>query len=620
MSTLRALTMSFFNELKRRNVFKVAAAYLIVGWLIMQGGEVMAPALNLPGWVNSMLAFFLILGFPLAMVFAWAFEMTPEGIKKEKDVDRSQSITGDTGVKLNRSITIVLVLALGFFAFDKFVLDPKRDAELVKTTQTAAEQVAPTAQAKLEEPTGDGGPADNSIAVLPFVNMSDDGANEYFSDGLSEELLNLLAKIPELKVAARTSSFQFKGKTGDIDTIASQLKVAHVLEGSVRKAGNQVRITAQLIKADDGYHLWSETYDRTLENIFVVQDEIAAAVVDALKVTLLGEATPVVKEANPEAYALFLQGRYWHNQLSKENAVKSVDAYQRAIDIDPDYAPAWAGLAMTTLHQAGQSWVDLEAGVAKAYEAARHSVKLDPELALGWVSLSLIQSNYQWKWTDSNESLQTALKLEPNASYVLTAAGLLEKSLGRLDKSVAHARQASALDPLNQRALEALAGRLEAAGLLREAEEIARHLYVLNPDYAGAHTTIAWILLRQGKAEQALAEAEKDTDDFWGTLLIQLSLYSLGRHAEADAKQAYLIEKFHTFGAYQIAESYAWQNKPDEAFKWLDKAYEQHDPGMGSLLTDQTLLNLHSDPRWTQILEMVGLLKYWQELQVAAKS
>jgi adenylate cyclase len=606
--------MSFFAELKRRNVFKVAAAYIIVGWLIMQGGEVMAPALNLPGWVNSMLAFFLILGFPLAIIFAWAFEMTPDGIKKEKDVDRSQSITGVTGTKLNHTITIVLVLALGFFAFDKFVLDPKRDAELVEATRIAAGKAAPPIETGIAQTATDNTPEDKSIAVLPFVNMSDDGANEYFSDGLSEELLNLLAKIPELKVAARTSSFQFKGRTGDIDTIASQLKVAHILEGSVRKSGNQVRITAQLIKADDGYHLWSETYDRTLENIFVVQDEIATAVVDALKVTLLGEATPVVKEANPEAYALFLQGRYWYNQTNKENAVKSVDAYQRAIDIDPNYAPAWAGLAMTTLRQAGQNWVNLEAGVAKAYEAARHSVELDPELALGWVSLSLIQGNFQWNWADSNASMQTALSLEPNASYVLTAASRLAINLGRFDQAVAHARKASALDPLNQPALDALAGRLEAANLLPEAEEIARHLYVLNPNYAGAHTTIAWMLLRQGKAEQALAEAEKETDDFWGTLIRQLSLYSLGRHAEADAKQAYLIENFHTFGAYQIAESYAWQNKPDEAFKWLDKAYEQHDPGMGSLLTDHTMPDLHNDPRWENLLERIGLLEAWNTM------
>ena len=270
--------MSFFSELKRRNVFKVAAAYIIVGWLLLQVSDTLVPALHLPEWFHSGVAFLLIIGFPLAVIFAWAFEMTPDGLKREKEVDRSQSITRVTGQKLNNALIGMLVLALGYFVIDKFVLDPRRDAELVQNNQSE----------KLQEAGADvqGGEefGNKSIAVLPFVNMSDDGANEYFSDGLSEELLNLLAKIPDLKVAARTSSFQFKGKTGDIESIATQLKVANVLEGSVRKSGNQVRITAQLIKADDGYHLWSETYDRTLENIFAVQDEIAAAVVDALKV------------------------------------------------------------------------------------------------------------------------------------------------------------------------------------------------------------------------------------------------------------------------------------------------------------------------------------------------
>ena len=612
--------MSFFNELKRRNVFKVAAAYIIVGWLIMQAGEVMGPALRLPEWINSALAFFLILGFPLAMFFAWAFEMTPEGLKKEKDVDRSQSITAVTGAKLNRTIMVVLVLALGFFAFDKFILDPKRDAQLVQETQKAAEQSARTTETTTTEaiPEKDA-PGEKSIAVLPFVNMSDDGANEYFSDGLSEELLNLLAKIPELKVAARTSSFQFKGQTGDIDTIAKQLKVANVLEGSVRKAGNQVRITAQLIKADDGYHLWSETYDRTLENIFAVQDEIAAAVVEALKITLLGAAAPVSKQANPEAYALFLQGRYWYNLASKENADKSVDAYQRAIDIDPDYAPAWAGLAISTVYRAGQGWVELDAGVRKARMAAERAVALDPELALGWVSMAKVHGDYKWNWTAANEYMQKALALEPNASDVQYAAGRLAGTLGQLDEAVALYRQAHATDPLNQRAIDAVASILEVAGHLQEAEEVERHLYALNPDYAGIHTTISWILLRQGKAEEALAEVEKETDEFWGGLLKHLSLYSLGRHAEADAEFADFIEKFHDFGAYQIAESYGWRNQHDEAFKWLNIAFDQRDPGMASLLKDHTLRNLQHDPRWEVLLEKMGLLEAWKKMPAKHK-
>ena len=233
--------MSFFDELKRRNVFKVVIAYVVSSWLVAQVAELAADSFGAPDWVMKMFITLLALGFPFVIIFSWAFEMTPEGIKKEKDIDRSQSVTATTGQRLNHTIIGLLVLALGYFVFDKFVTTPDGGQLVQATTPKSAESEQ-----------------DNSIAVLPFVNMSDDSANEYFSDGLSEELLNLLAKIPELKVAARTSSFHFKGKTGDVADIGKQLKVAHVLEGSVRKSGNQVRITAQLVKTADGYHLWSE--------------------------------------------------------------------------------------------------------------------------------------------------------------------------------------------------------------------------------------------------------------------------------------------------------------------------------------------------------------------------
>ena len=255
--------MSFFKELKRRNVFKVAAAYIIIGWLIMQAGEVMRPALHLPEWVNSLLAFFLILGFPLAMFFAWAFELTPDGLKKEKDVDHSKSIAPNTGRKLDFTIIGLLVLALGYFGYDKLVLSPAREIALIEaTTKAATEQVSAEPRAL----TG----TDKSIAVLPFVNMSSDPEQEYFSDGITEEILNHLAKNRELQVAARTSVFSFKGHDQDIRQIGEMLNVGTILEGSVRKDGEYIRITAQLIRASDGFNLWSESYDRKLENIFAI--------------------------------------------------------------------------------------------------------------------------------------------------------------------------------------------------------------------------------------------------------------------------------------------------------------------------------------------------------------
>jgi TolB-like protein len=295
--------VSLFRELKRRNIFKVAAAYIIVGWLLLQVSDVLVPALYLPDWFHSGIAFLLILGFPVAMIFAWAFELTPEGLKRDHEVDRSQSITQQTSRKLDFIIIGLLIAALGYFAWDKFVLAPERKTELVEATTAVVEQTAEI---------------DKSIAVLPFVNMSSDTEQEYFSDGLTEEVLNLLAKIPNLRVIARTSSFAYKGKDVKIAEVANELHVGHVLEGSVRKAGNQLRITAQLIRASDSSHLWSETYDRTLENIFAIQDEIAAAVVSQLKLELLGE-TLGSKQVDPAAYALFLQAQQVRRQYTADS-------------------------------------------------------------------------------------------------------------------------------------------------------------------------------------------------------------------------------------------------------------------------------------------------------------
>jgi TolB-like protein/Tfp pilus assembly protein PilF len=616
--------MSFFNELKRRNVFKVAVAYGIVAWLLLQVSDTLVPALHLPEWFNSGVAFVLIIGFPIAMIFAWAFEMTPEGIKKEKNVDRSHSITAVTGQKLNNAIIGVLVLALAYFAIDKFLLAPGREQPGSGTVaQQTTGQAANTGEAGTLSPTGvDLNTVDEdakvaitnqSIAVLPFINMSEDGANEYFSDGLSEELLNLLAKIPELKVAARTSSFQFKNRTGDIAEIAAQLKVANILEGSVRKSGNQVRITAQLIKADDGYHLWSETYDRTLENIFAVQDEIAAAVVDALKITLLG-ATPVAEKINPDAYASYLQGRYFYNQRSEQNWQKAFAAYQAAIDIDPDYAAAWAGLAFTVVQQAGFGYIEYEPGVAKALAAAQRAVELDPELALGWVSLSQVRAGYLWDWKASLESAERALQLAPANSEVLVQTAEITAMLGQLERSLGASQAAVELDPLNLSAINQLAGMYGTLGRFEEAEKQILYLLGLNPNYASAHSSYAFVLLRMGRLDEALAQAEKDDEEVWRLLAKSMVLFSQGKKAEADRELATYIEKFHEFWSYQIAEAYAWRNEPDNAFKWLEAAYQYRDPGLGNLLPDRLLTNIHFDPRWEPFIEKIGLLDAWKEM------
>ena len=328
----------FIKELMRRNVARVALVYMIAAWIAMQVVDVMFPALQLPDWTISITAALILIGFPFALIFAWAFEITPEGLKKEKDVDRSQSITTNTGRKLDFMIIGALVIAVAFLLFDKLVLTGSED----EVAQVSAPDQAAETSTKIPE---------KSIAVLPFVNMSGNIENEYFSDGLSEELLNVLSKLPELKVAGRTSSFQFKGENKDLRQIGKQLGVAHVLEGSVRQSGLKVRITAQLIDTETGFHLWSETFDRELNDIFAIQDEISASVADALKVTLFGGAGKKVVSSRGtdsiEAYDLYLRGRYLREHVSSENIQQSIAVLHEAVAIDPIYAAAWAQLSLS---------------------------------------------------------------------------------------------------------------------------------------------------------------------------------------------------------------------------------------------------------------------------------
>jgi len=423
--------LSFFNELKRRNVFKIAAAYIIVGWLIMQAGEVMGPALRLPDWINSALAFFLILGFPLAIFFAWAYEMTPEGIMKDKGVDQDQPIANVTGGILNRTIVIALVLALAYISVDKFILDPKRDAALLESVQTEAKQAVDIADPVAEDKV----PDSKSIAVMPFMNMSSDPEQECFSDGITEEVLNLLVKTPELRVTSRSSVFSLKGQNLDIPTVAAKLGVAHILEGSVRKAGNRVRITAQLIEAGSDVHMWSETYDRELSDIFAIQDEIAQEVVKALHIQLLGD-TPTATSTNVEAYQLYLRGKHFAEQTTSESLESSVAAYQESIALDATFAPTWEGLSTVLRYQATSGDIDMQEGMEAARQAAIHALELDDELAVAWTSLAAIQFDYDWDWAGGEASTRNALKYGSQNARVLRSATWVALALGETEQAL----------------------------------------------------------------------------------------------------------------------------------------------------------------------------------------
>ena len=413
--------MSLIQELKRRNVFKVGAAYVVLTWLLAQATDVFLESFGAPDWVIKTVLMLLVIGFPLALFFAWAFELTPEGIKKEKDVDRSQSITTETGRKLDFTIIAILLLALGYFSFDKFVQNPARDAEMA---EAAAEAEAVQEAAR---------PVEKSIAVLPFVNMSDDAGNEYFSDGISEEILNSLAKIKQLKVAGRTSSFAFKGKNQDLRQIGETLGVEHILEGSVRKAGTKIRITAQLIQVEDGFHLWSEAYDRELTDVFAIQDEIATAILEQLKAQLIGEdATPVTTaRADTEAYELYLLAKQRMYQRTGPTIEAAAELLDRAIALDPQYAPAYAqrGIATLLLSEGQGSYGEIPAEQASAQGKLYldKALQLDSTLAEGWAGLGLYHTGATPPRADQAiEALNKALTLNPN---LINASNWLHNTL-----------------------------------------------------------------------------------------------------------------------------------------------------------------------------------------------
>jgi TolB-like protein/Tfp pilus assembly protein PilF len=457
-----------WGELNRRNVVKVAAAYAIVGWLLIEVASTVLPTFEAPQWVVQTITFIIILGFPLALILAWAFELTPDGLKKEKDVDRSESITHNTGRKLDFIIITVLVLALVYFGFDKFVLDPLRGADLVQAT-TEADST---------------GTADKSIAVLAFADMSPDGDQEYSSDGVSEEILNDLAQIPDLHVTSRSSAFSFKGRGVDIPTVAKQLGVAHVLEGSVRKSGNRIRITAQLIDARTDTHVWSETYDRDLEDIFALQDEISAAIVMALKdhLGLMVEAAPrAIAAANTEAHEAYLRGQYLLVQNTLASYESAVREFENAVALDPDYALAYTGLAMATLAATRNGPEALARGAPYYVERA---MALDPTLAETHAAAGRLLMQ-QSKWEEALTYLRHAVQTNPNYVIVYVWMGnILDFELGRYDEAFQMRAKAMRLDPLSiptivryQQALTERNRLDEAAWELEKIASIYPHVY-----------------------------------------------------------------------------------------------------------------------------------------------
>jgi len=506
---------------------------------------------------------------------------------------------------------VLAVIAASLFVFQ--LVRPKAEPEKSVATQPPGEAKAAPISPK-------------SVAVLAFDNLSDDKGSEYFSDGISEELLTVLQKIPGLHVAARTSAFSFKGRNATAQEIGEKLGVAHLVEGSVRKAGDVVRIAARLTQANTGEEQWSENYTRNLKDVFAVQTELAQTIVEQLRGQLTGGAANPIAKAdiqaevraaakggteNVEAHEAYLQGRFFLNRHSEKETDQARAAFERAVQLDPKFALAWAGLAQTHVWdcnyatEGGQK--GFNAHLAAAREAVEKALAIEPDLPEALTARAIIETNFDYNWKGAAETLHKALALAPQDPALLMEAGNLAQARGETTQAIEFFRRAVASDPVNAQALTFLATGLSVVGRQQEARTEYARVIELNPLAPNSHAGVGLTYLLEGKFEEAAVAAQKDAADYARLLIVSCARWGQKRVSDSDAALAELIAKVSETGAYQIAEVYAYRNDKDHAFEWLERARRQRDAGLPGLRTDTLLPNLHDDPRWDAFLSTMGL-------------
>ena len=584
---------NFFTELKRRNVYKVAVAYAVVAWLLMQIASQIFPFFEIPNWAVRLVVLLLIIGFPIALIIAWAFEVTPEGIKRTEAADAAgQRSRGGAWIYI---VLIGAAVSVGLFFVGRY------------TAGRATPQPASAELRRGEQGEATAAIPQKSIAVLPLLNESGDPKDEYFSDGLSEELIAALAQISGLKVIGRSSSFRFKDRKEEPKTIGEKLGVTTLLEGTVRKQGDRVRIVAELVNVADGIELWTRTFDRELKDIFAVQEEIARAVAESLKVTLLGsDSAQKSAPKNVEAHNAYLQGHFHLLRRNVEDFRKAISYYDQAIELDPEYALAYAERA--------EAWTilgDLTGQRPTAYPKARSdaekAVAIAPALAEARAALGFVRCFVDWKFADGLTELKRAKELSPANPTANDLLARIIVYLGRFDEAERQARQAVELDPLSTVTQGNLARVLFYAGKLDEADAVARKAAELQPTGASNHRWQVLIAAQRGDGEAAVREAQLEPDEGYRRFELAVAQYVVGDRRAADAALAHLIAKAREGFAYQIAEVYAVRGEKDKAFDWLQISFDDRDAGMLGLLVDPLLRSLRDDPRYKNLLAKLGL-------------
>ena len=580
----------FFGELKRRNVYKVGVAYAVVGWLLIQVATQVFPFLEIPNWAIRLVIFMTALGFPIALIIAWAFELTPEGIKRTEDADAArQRSRGGVWIAV---VAVAAMISLGLFFLGRYTAGPATPRQSKATT------------AILEK----------SIAVLPLVNTSGDPSNEYFSDGLSEELIAVLAKIPELKVIGRSSSFVFKGKSSDSAAIGQKLGVANLIEGSVRKQGDRVRIVAELISAADGRSLWTETYDRELKDVFAVQAEIATSVAEQMKVKLLGETVrpdAARSSENPAAHNAVLQSDFYFQQQTAEGVRRAITFLQEAIRLDPNYALAYAKLAQAWSRYAVSFATDPGEDAAEAYDEARRAadkaVSLAPDLAETRMAIGLQAMNPDLDFRAAEKEFRRVLQSAPSDAVAKSALSLSLMGEGRLREAEKACRDALSLDPLLTASWYNLGRVVTALGGYKEAEELFRRGLEIQPHAARFHSYLVILDVLQNRPAQAMANAQLESEGFWRDYAVNVAQQAQSDRSTADAALMDFIARYSNVGPFQVAVLYAIRKEPDAMFKWLDTAYVTRDSGLTQLAVTPFFLPYVDDSRFVTLCQKLNV-------------
>jgi len=591
------MQMNFIAELKRRNVIRMAGLYLVGAWLITQVSSTVLPMFDAPAWLPRSIVILLAIGFVPALVFAWIFELTPQGLKRDAEVKPEESIAPQTARRMDRMIIAVLICALVYFAFDKFVLAPRREVADVAVASAAASAAASATK--------------KSIAVLPFVNMSGDARNDYFSDGITEEILNALAQIPDLKVAARTSAFAFKGKDQDLRKVGEILDVASVLEGSVQRAGDDVRITAQLIDTHTGFHLWSEKYDRKLANIFAVEDEISKSIADKLQLQLGGAHTGVGgNTSNPQAHELYLRGLSL--LAARGTGLRdAAAAFGKAVELDPDYAQAWGALAETEQLLPAYTGEDIEPARARAEVAAQRALGIDPDTASALVAMANVHV-LRSEWAQAEKAFRRALSLAPGDAEAVNQYAQFLNNIGQLEPALQQIDRARQLDPLST--IIGVVRTTILMGLRRDAQAAVQIETSLagNPEFYPGCMVAAMLyvgLQRNVEAEAQLRAVARhlDVDPEAKVVLVRgiadpasrgAALNSLDRApANADIRGDQLI-----YSAFL-----AMLGERKRAIDELESYSARRSAAAGGMLWTRPFDPLRSDPRFQAVMKKMDL-------------